>query len=65
VFNKAVYLTMCIMKESLNSKQWWSTIPPISTTRSNHISSYLTWTQNKNTTYDYANQGPVLATIFQ
>ena len=47
-----------------NFKQWWSSVPPISTKRT--IASHLDWThwtQKKPTTYDFENPGPGMGQV--
>ena len=63
---------VCLWKESLNSdghqfyhyqqnkrklKQWWSSIPPLSTTWTSHLNSLHT---KKTMTYDIGNPSPGL-----
>jgi hypothetical protein len=48
-----------IMKRKL--KQWWSTIPPISTKRTSI--SHLNWFSTKKRAYDLGNLGPGLVTL--
>ena len=47
-----------IMKRKF--KQWWSSIPPISTKRT--VTSHLYWTQTDQT-YDVGNQSPGLGQV--
>jgi hypothetical protein len=53
----------CIIKRKL--KQWWSTIPPISTKRKKKLSPYFTEHKNGGTTFDTGNRVPVLGQVQQ
>jgi hypothetical protein len=51
-----IYIYLTLTKRKL--KQWWSTIPPISTKRTSI--SHLNWFSTKKRAYDLGNLGPGL-----